>query len=140
MLEPGGGRFRWIPVLSLCAAALAGCNGHKEPTPEEVAQFKYCSGLTAAAERAAYRGLIDLETAGKLRAGQVLASNRLLLPAEEMVIATRHTDAQGNLQATTTTEVGRGLEEGHVMIDKNQPKELLDSIHTCNEFFAALVS
>ena len=141
MFRSRNARYGCISVLLLGTANLPGCTDHKEATHEEIAQFKYCSGFTAAAERAAYQGLIDLETAGNLRAGQKEASDQLLLPAQEMDkgVSVMKADAQGNVQASTTTEVGRGLEEGHVMIDKNQRQELLDRTHTCSEFFAALV-
>ena len=136
MFKSRSARYGGFPVLLLCAAILPGCSDHKEATHDEIAQFKYCSGFTAAAERAAYKGLIDLETAGNLRAAQKAARDRLLLPAQEMDMKV---DAQGNGQAPTLTEVGRGLEEGHAMIVKNQRQELLDRTHSCSEFFATLV-
>jgi hypothetical protein len=139
MFNSGNTRLGWISVLLLSPAILSGCNARKGATPEEIAQFKYCSGFTAAVERAAYRGLIDLATVGNLRAQQVDAANQLLLPSQEMATGIPKADAQGNVPAATPTEVGRGLEEGQAMVDKNQRKELSDKIQTCSDLFAALV-
>ena len=133
-------RHGWISVLSLSVAILAGCNDRKEATPEEIAQFKYCSGFTAAAERAAYRGLIDLAMVGGLRAQQVDAAHRLLLPPQEMATGIPKADAQGNVPASTPTEVRRGLEEGQAMVDKNKKDEISDTIRTCVDLFAGIVN
>jgi hypothetical protein len=139
MFKSGNGRHGWISVLLLSPAILSGCNDRKEATPEEIAQFKYCSGFTAAAERAAYRGLVDLATVGGLRAQQLDAAGQLLLPPQEMATGIPKADAQGNVPAATPTEVGRGLKEGQAMVDQNQKKEIVDKIQTCSTFFASLV-
>jgi hypothetical protein len=139
MFNSGEARQDWISVLLLSAAILSGCNDRKVATPEEIAKFKYCSGFTAAAERAAYRGLIDLATVGNLRAQQVDAANQLLLPPQEMATGIPKADAQGNVPDSTPTEVGRGLQEGQAMVDKNQQKELSDTIQACSDLFTTLV-
>ena len=140
MFNSGNTRHGWISVLSLSVAILTGCNDRKEATPEEIAQFKYCSGFTAATERAAYRGLIDLATVGNLRAQQVDAANQLLLPPQEMATGIPKADAQGNVPASTPTEVWRGLDEGQAMVEKNQGKEISDTIRTCSELFAGIAN
>jgi len=141
MFKSGGMRHGWFPVLLLSLAILPSCNDRKEATPGEIAQFKYCSGFTAAAERAAYRRLVDLATIGGLRAQQVEAGQILLLAPQEMAtgIPGLKTDAQGNVPAPPPTEVGRGMMEGQAMIDKNQQKEFLNTVQTCNDLFATIV-
>ena len=140
MFNSGKARQGWISVLSLSAAILAGCSDRKAATAAEIAQFKYCSGFTAAAERAAYRGLIDLATAGNLRAQQMGAAQKLLLPPQEMATGIPKADAQGNVPASTPTEVGRGLQEGQAMVDQNQGNGISDTIRTCGDLFAGLVN
>jgi hypothetical protein len=139
MFSSGKARQGWISVLLLGAAILSGCNDRKAATQEQIAQFKYCSGFTAAAERAAYRGGGDLAATGNLRALQVDAANQLLLPPQEMATGIPKADAQGNVPAATPTEVGRGLQEGQAMVDKKQQKEFSDMIQTCTDLFATLV-
>jgi hypothetical protein len=141
MFKSGSVRQGWFPVLLLSVAILPSCNDRKAATPAEIAQFKYCSGFTAAAERAAYRRLVDLATIGSLRAQQVEAGQLLLLAPQEMAtgIPGPKTDAQGNVPAPAPTEVGRGMMEGQAMIDKNQQKEFLDTVQTCSDLFATIV-
>jgi hypothetical protein len=140
MFNSGKARRGWISVLSLSATMLTGCNDRKEATAAEIAQFKYCSGFTAAAERAAYRGLIDLAMVGNLRAEQMDAANKLLLPPQAMATGIPKADAQGNVPVSNPTEVGRGLQEGQAMVDKNEANGISDTIRTCGDLFAELVN
>ena len=142
MFKSGAARTGGMTVMLLGAAILAGCKERQTATPEEIARFKYCSGFTAATEQAAYRGLVDLATTGGLRAQQIAAANRLLLPPEEMITGLpKKTDVPTDAPAAplpTPTEVGRGLLEGRAIIDKGQQKELTDTIQTCGALFATL--
>ena len=143
MFKSAGSQYALLPaLLSLGALALFGCDEqqHSAVTADQVARFKYCSGFTSAAEFAAHRNLIEVSLAETLRAQQLKAAERLALQPREMEMGTARfkADSEGNVQTSTTTEVGRGMEEGAVMVDGKEREKLLETIRACGDLFKSL--
>ena len=137
---------RLAAPLLLAATMASSCGDSSDQlaaaTAQQVARFKYCTGFTSAAEHAAYRGLTDRALAESLRTQQIKAGNRLALPPLELEMGQMimKADENGQVSATTTTEIGRGLEDGYVMIDGNQREKLSAMIHECRMLFEAIVA
>jgi hypothetical protein len=133
-----------VVLVLLCGAVLLTSlwkAEQRKPVEQDavrVAAFKYCTGLTNAAEFAAHRQVIAETESVDLRAKQQAAFARLNLPPTALMPGnvTLRADASGGVTAVgTLSDLDRGLEDGAEMVDAGAAEKLRQAMARCASVF-----